>query len=290
MSFQSLEKMCFCTLALGRRYRKHAAILAEDLQKYAPTYKFVVLTDRPKDFNDLENTIALNYRQQTIGVYHDKKEVIRQALQRFDSCLFLDADVRILDNIPESLEWPPGITAYHRSSLEKRLKRHSEAQKHQDLIRAMIEKLGLEEEDPNLKIIIEYCFAVSKDSGKEVDFLDTWDKLAVFFEINNFTNQECFAIGLAARKAGLNTYYQGETMDKIKFFKDHIEKLKVKGGQPMSSQALECLEQHRKIEFEHRTFFHKVLRKAIPKIRKTYLQIHLRLITFQDPDFYKKAN
>lgn len=283
-------KTCFCSLALGDRYRSHAIMLAKDLQKYAPKHIFLVLTDDPKAFQNLSNTIALKHYQKSIGCYQDKREVIKQALNKFESCLFLDSDVRILKDVPENLTWPPGITAHSRSSFSKHLSKHIGSQTYRELIEKVAKKLGLNKEDSELKFIQEYCFAVSKDNGKELIFLDYWEKISIFLEINGFIYGEGFTIGLAAAKADFKTHYRGEMMDKIEIFNDRLEKDKIKKGLQSSPQALQCYEDHKQIQFSHKSVLNKILDKSRRILARTYLFIFLRLKTLKDLNFYLYDN
>ncbi len=50
---QSTPDFCFCTLAIGTRYRQHALLLAEDLEQYAPKPPFIVLTDKPQALKEM---------------------------------------------------------------------------------------------------------------------------------------------------------------------------------------------------------------------------------------------
>ena len=43
---QEKPEVCFCTLALGKRYRSHAFLLAEDIEKHSPGIYLIVLTDK----------------------------------------------------------------------------------------------------------------------------------------------------------------------------------------------------------------------------------------------------
>lgn len=45
---QQENKFCFCTLALGKKYRALALLLAKDIEKYSPHTSFVILTDNPQ--------------------------------------------------------------------------------------------------------------------------------------------------------------------------------------------------------------------------------------------------
>ena len=82
------EDYCFCTLAVGKRYRNHAKILAKDIQVNAPHVSFIVLTDEPADFQEYSHVIAIKHRLQSVKGYHDKRFVIEKSLERFDTCVF----------------------------------------------------------------------------------------------------------------------------------------------------------------------------------------------------------
>jgi hypothetical protein len=60
-SCQKSEKdFCFATLALGKKYRYLALLLAEDLEKYSPNTSFVILTDNPREFSVRSNVRGLS--------------------------------------------------------------------------------------------------------------------------------------------------------------------------------------------------------------------------------------
>jgi len=56
---QKEKYFCFCTLAISKKYRQYAKKLAKDIEKYSPGTKFVILTDKLKDF---KNGIELQAR------------------------------------------------------------------------------------------------------------------------------------------------------------------------------------------------------------------------------------
>ncbi|MDJ0559258.1 MAG: hypothetical protein PX638_09090, partial [Microcystis sp. M53599_WE4] len=98
MSFSD-RKICFVTLAVGKKYRDHALTLAEDIRTIADNTPFVVLTDRPEVFPKSDSLIPIPHRIQSVGVYHDKLDCIAASFRLgFDDCIFLDADCRILQN------------------------------------------------------------------------------------------------------------------------------------------------------------------------------------------------
>ncbi len=108
---QHTAGFCFCTLALGENYCNLALELAKDLEEYSPNTYFIILTDKPQHFHKQTNILAFKHQQQSIGCYHDKRFAIAKALSLFNSCIFIDADMRILAAVPNDLRWQPGITA-----------------------------------------------------------------------------------------------------------------------------------------------------------------------------------
>ena len=109
------KSFCFCTLALGKKYCDFAAILVKDLSKYASHVSLVILTDNPKLFEGNKNIISVYHAQKSVGTYHDKRYVIEKALELFDSCIFLDSDVRILEPVVGYPEWIDSSGIHARS-------------------------------------------------------------------------------------------------------------------------------------------------------------------------------
>lgn len=105
------QTFCFCSLALGERYREHALLLAQDIAEYSPRTFLVILSDKPQEFSKYPHILAFKHQQQSIGCYHDQRFVIAKALSLFETCVFLDADIRILDKVSPNIKWLPGITA-----------------------------------------------------------------------------------------------------------------------------------------------------------------------------------
>ena len=108
---QHTAGFCFCTLALGENYCNLALELAKDLEEYSPNTYFIILTDKPQYFYKQTNVLAFKHQQKSIGFYHDKRFAIAKALSLFNSCIFIDADMRILAAVPNDLRCQPGVTA-----------------------------------------------------------------------------------------------------------------------------------------------------------------------------------
>ena len=134
------SELCFCTLALGKNYCSLALQLAKDIEKYAPELFFVILTDNPSYFKHQSNVLAFKQYQSSLGCYHDKRFVIAKAISMFKSCIFLDADIRILEPIILNRKFPPGITA---KILWENIPKHNKNSFEIKLLQEMGQKLNL---------------------------------------------------------------------------------------------------------------------------------------------------
>lgn len=279
MAKVSNSKVCFGTLALGDNYRALAQLLANDLETYSPTTPLVVLTDKPQAFADHANILAFKHRQQSVGCYHDKQFVIAKGLSLFDTCIFIDADMRILAPIEQALDWPPGITAH---TVWTNILKHNKNKFEIKLLSRMAEKLDLNLEE--ISFVHECLFVVTKDSGKEQEFLRQWEKIAPYFELNGFYRGEGHTIGLAAAKSGLTI--KQDTFDTIAFFKDKLEIHKLKKDKQPSEKILKLIEIQKKYEYPHKTLLTKVINKIQQKINYLYCFTYLIIVTTKNFKFY----
>ena len=170
---QHTAEFCFCTLALGENYCNLALELAKDLEEYSPNTYLLILTDKPQHFYKQTNALAFKHQQQSIGCYHDKRFAIAKALSLFNSCIFVDADMRILAAIPNDLHWLPGITA---KIVWHNIVKHNKNQVEIEILKKIAQKYNLNLED--ISFVHECLFAVTRDEGREIDFLETWERIA----------------------------------------------------------------------------------------------------------------
>ena len=289
---QEEKGFCFCTLALGKIYRALASLLAEDLEKYAPDTSFIVLTDNPLDFSKYSNVIAFKHRQQSVKCYHEKRFVIAKALSLFNSCIFIDADMRILAPLPQDLKWviEPGIAARACDSMGKKYAKvitgvaKPKACREFKVTQAMAQKLNLDLRDNSLKFVYEYLFSVTKDCGKEIDFLKHWEIIAPYFELNGVYDGEGNAIGLAAAKAGLKVRWSD--MEGIEFFKDRTELVRIQKGQSNINEMSIYFEQQKMLEQPKRSVLEKVVVKISRNISDSYHLARLIIKTLRKFNFY----
>jgi hypothetical protein len=287
IQFQS--KFCFCSLAIGQQYRALALLLAIDIEKYSPNTAFIILTDKPQDFNNQSNVITYKHRQQGIKCYHDKRFAIAKALLQFNSCVYIDADMRIISPMAP-IQWidEPGILARACDSMPKKYIKitdktaNTKLKKEYIITRQAAKKLDLHHWE-NITFVHEYLFAVTKDNGKEAQFLEYWEKLAPFFELNGVLDGEGNAIGLAAAKAGLSVRWCG--MEGISFFKDRTEMVRVKKGESNIEEMSKYFEQQKKLEHSDSRLA-RIYRKFSKMFTGFFNLMRLRFYTLSNFDFY----
>jgi hypothetical protein len=288
VSFQS--QFCFCSLAVGQNYRALALLLAQDIEKYSPHTAFIVLTDKPQDFSAQSNVIAYKHQQQGIKCYHDKRFAISKALLEYNSCIYIDADMRIILPLAP-IEWinEAGIAARACDSMTKKYVKitkktaNAKLQKEYIVTREATKKLGLDANWKNIKFVHEYLFAITKDNGRELKFIEYWGKLAPYFELKGVFDGEGNAIGLAAAKAGLSIRWSG--MEGISFFKDRTEMVRVKKGDSSVEEMLPYFEKQQQLEYSV-SLSTKIYNKLSQAFIASLNLIKLRLSTLNNFDFY----
>ena len=271
---------CFCTLSVGRRYRKHARELAKDIQTYAPGVPFVILTDKPDEFSEFSSVLAFEHRLQSVKGYHDKRLVLEKSLSLFESCMFMDADMRILSPVPDDLSWNPGLTGRAGCALVKHLGSMNNSRKSQ-LVKKIAEKIEVDIE--NVKQLHEFSFMLRRQSGKEVEFFRVWKTLSYLFESEGLYSGEGYAMGLAASKVGLNFGF--DRTELFDFFKDKIEKQKIKQGKSEPADKTKYFEEHKTIEYPQQNLMSKAISKMADKLNFYYRLLRLRRQREQDEEF-----
>jgi hypothetical protein len=283
---------CFCTLALGKKYRSLALLLAKDIEKFSPNTPFIVLTDNPRYFSKQPNVIKFKHQQQGVKCYHDKRFAIAKALSLFNSCIFIDADMRILAPVPQDIQWikEVGITARACEIMPKKYAKIFNGTASAKLCEVFkvtkkaAQKINLDVENEKVKFVYEYLFAVTKDSGKELEFLSQWETLANYFELNGIYDAEGNAIGLAAAKAGLEVTWS--EMQGISFFKDKTELIRIQKGQSKMEEMSIYFQQQKMLEYPKHSLVEKVAAKLPQSITHLYNLVRLRIVTLSKFDFY----
>lgn len=257
------NNFCFCTLATGKRYRTHAKILANDIQKHSPGTQFIVLTDKPIEFQEYSNIQVFYHKTQSIKGYHDKVFVLQKALELYDTCIFLDSDVRILGTVPADMEFLPGITARTGCNIIKHNSSGNNLkQKNLPLILELGQKLSINLEKTGW--IHEFMFAFKKDNGKELEFFRLWLEISKIFEKKGIYNSEGSIIGLSAAASGLTIRY--DSHDRFPFFKDLIERVRIQKGQSKASEKQYLFDIQNRIEYPQGSVWKKGVDKLTQQV------------------------
>ena len=198
---QKQKNFCFCTLALGQRYRDITKELVKDLETNAPGISLVIYTEKPNDFSSHKNVIAFKHHQQGIlHCYNDKRVLCQKAISLFPVDICIDADTRILESLPEDIEWKPGITGWHKNLVEHVSKYRASSL---PILQKLADKLNIYDESFNSSGWIgEALFIIVRDNGKEIEFLETWGKISKYAELRGMHAGEGSLMGLAATKVG----------------------------------------------------------------------------------------
>ena len=288
------NNFCFCTFAAGSIYRSLVKNLVSDIEKYAPGTPFILFTDKPSEFSNNSHVLVFKHKRQGISFHYERRFAIAKALSMFNSCMYLDADVRICAPVSQDIiarEWLPGITARSCTSMTKHFRTlindspQTSRVRNFEVTKKMALKLNLDLEADQITFIHEFLFVVTRDAGREIEFLKQWEKLATYSELHGIYNAPAFAMGLAATKVGFPVRH--DVMEGLDFFDDRIEAVRIAKGQSDTEAKKVYFEMHKKLEYPHRSISKKIMRKIGKFIDYGYYSTRLKLTTFiEDFDFY----
>lgn len=234
------KSFCFSILALKPKYQLLAQELAENLQKYSPETTVVIGTDNPDAFNDCSNVFAFKLKKKGIlHCYHDKRFVIEKALTKFNLAIQIDADTKIFNSLPESMEKSTGLAAVHIENLVEH------AQKYNPERLVYLRKLGdkLNIDINSVSYIGESLFAVSRDGDKTSEFLKQWDLIARYLELHRIHAGSGHGIGLAAAKARLEIT-KPSWLESINQAKEHLDAAAWKSKNTLWSNLTRRIDYH----------------------------------------------
>ncbi|MGE5659013.1 MAG: hypothetical protein ACM37W_20660 [Actinomycetota bacterium] len=201
------QDFCFCTLALQKQFRRLAQNLARDIEKYSPGTSFVILSDDPQDFRNYPNVLAFKHHQQGIlKCYNDRQFVLKKALSLFPVAIHIDADTKLTDYVPDDIEWQPGITTGEFKAILNHGK-NSRTPALQQMFKELAAKLGVSIEEVNH--IEEGLYIITRDGGREIDFLRQWEKIGRYIEMKGSHDGDGNAMGLAVAKVGWTVKTEG---------------------------------------------------------------------------------
>ena len=274
------KEFCFCTLAVGDSYCAHAQMLAQDIQTHMPGTQLCVLTDQPEKFKEFTHVLAFKHHIQSVQGFHDKRFVLEKALSLFESCMFLDSDVRVLGPIIGEMNWAPGITARAGTNLIKHMGNTRDPKK-LEVIKAAAQKLDIDLKQ--VQWFHEFMFVMKRQNGLEKEFFQLWQTISYFFEVRGIYRGEGYSMGLAAAHIGMKIdFFQG---DKFQFFKDKIERVKIKKGRSDLQEKKIYFDTHQNIEHASRPRHKKIAKKLINPIVFYYRLLRLRIFMEKDMGF-----
>jgi hypothetical protein len=257
------KQICFCTLALGKKYQILASELAKDLEKYGSSFPLVVGTDDPKYFSNSSNVLAFElHKQGILHCYHDKRFVLAKALADFDVAICIDADTRVIADLPTDIDWKPGITAGHQEDLIEHVNKYSPERL--GFLKNMSAKLDVSLE--NSRYIGESLFIIARDGGKEQEFLRLWGLMGRYLELKGIHSGEGNAMGIAAAKVGWTVYSEG--WENLRKLLQHLD-----ASYRENSHLFEAPKKKPWDKLKRRLDYHYRLNR-------------LRLMALQDFDFY----
>jgi hypothetical protein len=159
--------------------------------------------------------------------------------------------------------------------------------KEYNLVKQTATMLEIESEWEDILFVHEFLFTVSRDSGKEIEFLNLWSKIAYFLELNGCFIGEGNAISLAAHKVGMEIRWSD--MPGIYFFNHKIEFTRIKQGQSSMEKMSKYFEEHDNILFQKKSITKKIFDKLERESGLLYRKARLNILNqiTEDDDIKK---
>jgi hypothetical protein len=186
----------FVTLALGYNYARMSSHLIADVLRYS-TSDIVVYTDCSFAFKKYlcNSRVHIVPHVKKLGGFFDKYVIIKEVINDYKTCIFLDADVRLASNFP-SISGGSGVYYYHscgnlRHWLEYGKKFYQNANK---VFESQINILG-EDNMLHESVIIFHDI----DRAVIPNLYNSWDEVYTVMSDSGILQHECILIssGLA---------------------------------------------------------------------------------------------
>ncbi|MEM8640447.1 MAG: hypothetical protein AAGG51_16760 [Cyanobacteria bacterium P01_G01_bin.54] len=271
-----------------------AKLLAQDLEKFAPGHLFIICTDIPALFKDSSNVLVIRHSCRGVLPLHERRFAIFHALETAFSVMYIDSDVRICAPVPETLNFQPGLTARSCGNLQKHMKiqfekaskspipsklhreKLSKLHRKKYVVNKMSQRAGIDITHPDLKFINEFLFVVTKDEGRELEFLNNWGDLAIYADTLGLHGNPTYAMALAANKSNFSIHRS--KMIGLDFFDDRVERIRISKGQSSQDSKAEYFRQQESIEQEKEGSLNMVKRSTLRNSRLLYNRIRVRLM------------
>lgn len=246
-----MKNIAFCTLAYGEKY----VSLSDDLIKCINDlgYHIFVLTNDLSHYSnyDPKMVTSLVYSKPYFS-FHEKKEVMKECLKKYETAFFLDCDVFLKDanDISVFEDISPGLhifstfgaidTTFLNQDVGACENENQRNTKYGNAGRLFLEKMGyLYKRDyqgieGHLEHYLEGRWIIKKDRGLEDKFFEIWDDIAEFSEQedmrmgfnNNIGAGEGSAMSIAAFNSGIKiNMYQNINFVNKHFISNYRRKL-----------------------------------------------------------------
>lgn len=194
-----MNNFAFCTMTYGEKYLKMGDILIKQLNDLGG--HVFVLTDSPNHYEETDLLTVVKYSKDYFS-FHEKKTIMKECLKHYETAIFLDADVVLMDTVKdlkvfENIE--PGIhilatfgnllNTFVNDDVAKcenlRLRNAKYGQKGINFLEEngyQYKKTWHGIKEDYLEHYLEGKWMLKKDDGKEVKFFEIWDNLAIFTE------------------------------------------------------------------------------------------------------------
>lgn len=184
--------ICFATMAVGKEYLQVAQLLASDVSLFCPGVPIFVLTNEESFAKGNSQVQIVPFRNAGYWfIYHGKIQAVRAAIAKFDICIFIDADCRLLAPPPFGAlsHLPAGVYGAYAQTFEykftgdqamflerggtERLLRNT-PRRRRDVYKAIGKPLGIN--TPDCKFLHEACLVFVKDE-RTPNLLNAWEYL-----------------------------------------------------------------------------------------------------------------
>lgn len=187
-----MKSFAFCTITYGDKYLQLGDTLIDQVTSLG--YTIYVLTNEPNRYTNKKNVVVVPHKYPYFS-FHQKRIIIRECLNNFDTAIFLDADVvmknqvdcGVFGNVLSGLHIFATFGNISHTFLNDDITRSNSPTarntKYGSVGKKLLDALGLTyvRDYHNIGTVdylehyLEGKWVISKDSGKEFKFLDMWD-------------------------------------------------------------------------------------------------------------------
>ena len=223
-----MNNFAFCTITYGEKYLKMGDVLISQLNKLGG--HVFVMTNHPEHYEESDLLTVVEYTKPYFS-FHEKKTIIKECFKQYETAVFLDADVVLMDtvkdlNIFQDIDPGIHILATFGNLMNTFVNDDVARCENLSLRNAKYGQKGIDFLKDNgyeymkmwhnirmdyLEHYLEGKWMLKKDDGKEDKFFEIWDKIAIFAEnmdielgfLNTIGAGEGGAMSIAAHNSGI---------------------------------------------------------------------------------------